>query len=163
MLTRDELQDRLLDFVRSELVSADLSERIAPATRLFEERLVDSLKILELIAFLESETGQRIPDAQVVLANFRTIETMARVFSTGVNGRQRRPRRSRGARAVRHHFEPSVVLSEAGATPNADGGLDLNGPALSLAKYLDSQATAWAREMGAVEEVFADTIAVSTL
>ena len=75
MLTKADLERSLLDFVRNRLVSEELAARVEADTLLFETRIIDSLRILELIAFIESAIGRKIPDAQVVLANFRSVET----------------------------------------------------------------------------------------
>jgi acyl carrier protein len=181
MLTRAELENRLLDFVRRELVSPQAAQTLSAETRLFEERLVDSLKILDLIAFLESETGRKIPDAEVVLANFRSIAAMASVFSLAGARAQVRPRRGRAtaapanpranssdrifenSRAGRRFSNPDQLLETGIATINEDGGIDLHGSALALVEYLDARVAEWAQELGAVEQVFADTIALSTL
>jgi seryl-tRNA synthetase len=46
---------------------------------------------------------------------------------------------------------------------NSAGGVELRGSALTLARHLDSIVAGWARELGAVEEVFSDTITLQTL
>jgi acyl carrier protein len=177
VLTKQELERSLLDFVRHRLVAEELAARIEAHTPLFEQRIVDSLRILELIAFIESAIGREIPDAQVVLANFRSIETMASRFSTDGDTAVERPRRSRSARSL----DPSIRIFENSSTRtvysdaetllagrgeiewNADGGVDLTGSALALALHFDSVVAGWARELGAVEEVFSDAIALETL
>jgi acyl carrier protein len=53
---------------------------------LFEERIIDSMNILDLISFIEEERGAEIPDEQVVMKNFRSVETMANVFLSGYDG-----------------------------------------------------------------------------
>ena len=73
---------RLLEFVRRELVGAGIGP-IDEDTYLFGEGLVDSLKILQLIAFIEVQTGHSIPDRDVVMANFRNVRTIARRFGDG--------------------------------------------------------------------------------
>jgi acyl carrier protein len=73
------LEERLLRFVRGEL----LGGRPIPVdadTYLFADGLIDSLRILQLIAFLELQTGREIPDVEVVMAHFRTVRTMAARF-----------------------------------------------------------------------------------
>lgn len=73
------LEERLLRFVRGEL----LEGRPIPIdanTYLFAEGLIDSLKILQLIAFLELQIGRQIPDVEVVMEHFRTVRTMAARF-----------------------------------------------------------------------------------
>lgn len=81
MLTPRELERRLLDYTRAKLVAPEVAPTVTADTRLFEARVIDSLRILELIAFLEAQLGWKVPDAQVVLANFRTIGVMASVFT----------------------------------------------------------------------------------
>lgn len=53
---------------------------ITPASPLFETGLVDSVRILDLIAWTERATGTRIADARIVMDNFRTAERIAEVF-----------------------------------------------------------------------------------
>ena len=77
-------ETRLMEFVRRELVGPGAGP-IDEETYLFDEGLVDSLKILQLIAFIEMQTGREIPDRDVVMANFRTVRTIARRFGAGVS------------------------------------------------------------------------------
>ena len=177
MLTKSELQRSLLDFVRHRLVAAELAARIDTDTPLFEQRIVDSLRILELIAFIESAIGRKIPDTQVVLANFRSIETMAGRFAIDGETAAVRPRRARNACGLERSkrvFENScgrttfadaeTLLSDRGEIEwNAEGGVELRGSALALARHFDSIVAGWSRELGAVEEVFSDAIALETL
>ena len=48
-------------------------------TPLFEG-IIDSMKVLELIAWTEKETGQTIPDQKIVMSNFSTARRVAEVF-----------------------------------------------------------------------------------
>jgi len=73
-----------MEFVRRELVGPGAGP-IDEETYLFDEGLVDSLKILQLIAFIEMQTGREIPDRDVVMANFRTVRTIARRFGAGAS------------------------------------------------------------------------------
>jgi len=75
-----DLEARILDFVRTSL----LGGRAVPIdadTYLFDEGLIDSLKILQLIAFIESDIGRPIPDSDVVMGNFRSVRTIAARFA----------------------------------------------------------------------------------
>ena len=72
-------------FVRD--MTAWINARLAPpgvrveaATQLFAERIINSIKILELIAWTERAIGRPIPDAQIRLDNFRSVERIAEVF-----------------------------------------------------------------------------------
>ena len=49
-------------------------------TPLFATRLLDSLKVLELIAFTEQAIGRAIPDCDIRMDNFQTVARIAAVF-----------------------------------------------------------------------------------
>jgi nucleoside-diphosphate-sugar epimerase/acyl carrier protein len=74
-----DLEARILDFVSTSLLGGHPGA-IDADTYLFDEGLIDSLKILQLIAFIETEIGRTIPDTDVVMANFRSVRTMAERF-----------------------------------------------------------------------------------
>lgn len=71
--------ENLLRFVNQRLL-ADSFEKVTLDTPLFEGGWIDSLKILNLIAFLETQMGRRIPDELIVMDRFRTITVIARSF-----------------------------------------------------------------------------------
>lgn len=54
--------------------------RVEPDTPLFEGGLIDSLRILSLIAWTEHATGSSIHDRQIRMDNFRTVRRIAEVF-----------------------------------------------------------------------------------
>lgn len=49
-------------------------------TPLFEGGLIDSIRVLELIAWTEEAIGSVIPDARIRMDNFRTVRRIAEVF-----------------------------------------------------------------------------------
>ena len=49
-------------------------------TPLFEGGLIDSIRVLELIAWTEDAIGAVIPDARIRMDNFRTVRRIAEVF-----------------------------------------------------------------------------------
>lgn len=69
----------LLDFVNEELLRESRT-KVDAQTPLFEGGVIDSLKILQLIAFVEMKMGGKLPDSEVVMEHFRTVETIARRF-----------------------------------------------------------------------------------
>jgi acyl carrier protein len=71
--------DRLLAYV-NEILLADRNLRAGPDTPLFADGWIDSLSILKLIAFVELMIGREIRDEEVVMENFRTVETIAKRF-----------------------------------------------------------------------------------
>lgn len=52
-------------------------------TPLFEDGLIDSIRILKLIAWTESWTERVIPDREIRMDNFRTVRRIADVFVRG--------------------------------------------------------------------------------
>jgi acyl carrier protein len=64
-----------------------LNDEVAPDgvviladTSLFASRLLDSLRVLELIAYTEQVMGAVIPDSQIRMDNFQTVSRIASVF-----------------------------------------------------------------------------------
>lgn len=56
---------------------------IDPQTPLFESGLIDSLRVLRLIAWTEQALGRQIPDEQIRMDHFRDVESIARTFLEG--------------------------------------------------------------------------------
>lgn len=81
--TRAEFQRALVDLVAFGLSGRRRREvrvDVRADTPLFESGLVDSLAILELIAFVEEATGRSIPPRQVRMQQFGTIERICAAF-----------------------------------------------------------------------------------
>lgn len=55
---------------------------------LVEHRVVDSLRLVEFLFFLESLTGREIPRDALKLAQFRTLADIERNFLAGAAARQ---------------------------------------------------------------------------
>src|SRR5688500_6113093 len=79
-MRRAELERRLLDFVNRTLLGSDPARAVDEDTALFEEGIVNSLRILDLIALVEKETQAKVPDEAVRLANFRSVRAIAAAF-----------------------------------------------------------------------------------
>lgn len=54
--------------------------RVAADTLLFESGLINSIRVLDLIAWVERAVGRRVADREIRLDNFRTVERIADVF-----------------------------------------------------------------------------------
>jgi acyl carrier protein len=78
-MTRRDLEQELRRFV-SGLVNGRAGT-IRKNTPLFENGLIDSIRILDLIAFIEASIGARIPDQAIRLENFRSIEAISGAFA----------------------------------------------------------------------------------
>jgi acyl carrier protein len=72
---------RVLAYVNEELL-AGTPLRASLDTPLFEEGWIDSMKILKLIAFVETLTGREISDELVVMKNFRCVRTIVSTFAS---------------------------------------------------------------------------------
>jgi acyl carrier protein len=75
-----DAKEKLLLYINGELL-ADPTRHAELDTPLFEDGWIDSLKILKLIAYVELLTGLEIPDEEVVMKNFRTVNTIVERFS----------------------------------------------------------------------------------
>lgn len=76
-MTRPELEESLEAFVQK-LVGERVP--IRRNTRLFERGIIDSMRVVDLIAFVESRIGRRVPDEMITLENFRSIDAISRSF-----------------------------------------------------------------------------------
>ena len=75
---REEFTSQMLVWLNDEV--APKGSRVDADTPLFATRLLDSLKVLELIAFTEQAIGRAIPDSHIRMDNFQTVARIAAVF-----------------------------------------------------------------------------------
>ena len=78
MTTRADFIRRMVDWLNEDVAPKGVT--ILADTPLFTSRLLDSLKVLELIAFTEQAIGGVIPDSQIRMDNFQTVSRIATVF-----------------------------------------------------------------------------------
>ena len=69
---------RTVDWINRTLVPKGVT--VDADTPLFANGLIDSIRILKLIAWTENLTGRRIPDTAIRMDNFRTVRRIADVF-----------------------------------------------------------------------------------
>ena len=72
-------REALLEFVNRDLLGGR-DVRVHADTPLFDDGLIDSLNILKLIAFVETRLGREIPDREIVMSRFRTLNAIAESF-----------------------------------------------------------------------------------
>ena len=86
-MTRQELERSLIAFVEGPLSARRAATsprvRVENTTRLFETGIVDSLGIIDLLAFVERATGARIPPRKVDMKYFATIDRICSSFCPG--------------------------------------------------------------------------------
>jgi acyl carrier protein len=163
MITAPRLEQDLLRFVRERLAAPEVATPITRDTRLFEDRVIDSLKILELIAFVQSAIGRKLPDSQIVLANFRSIATISRVF-TGVDSMsERRPSRRATRQVQSTNTAVDQLLARRELELTNDGALRMHGAVAALRDVFDNTVRDWANELGATELYFPDEIRLEVL
>jgi acyl carrier protein len=78
MSARAEFVARMLAWLNEDVAPRGAS--VAADTPLFATRLLDSLRVLELIAFTEQAIGRAIPDSHIRMDNFQTVARIAAVF-----------------------------------------------------------------------------------
>jgi acyl carrier protein len=67
---------QLSTFVQDTLASGVRDLQIDEDTRLIEHGLIDSIGLMELMDYIERETGVRVPDEEVHPGNFQTVANM---------------------------------------------------------------------------------------
>ncbi len=73
-----DFQRELTAFVK--VLAPEHAHKIRATTRLFETGIIDSLRVLDLIAHIENALGIRIPDERITLENFRSILAITHAF-----------------------------------------------------------------------------------
>ena len=81
----DGLGERILDFLRNQLGVRDAS--LGPGTALVSTGLVDSVDLVRVAGFIEGELGIRIPDGDVTVDNFDSVDGMLAYVRTRSTGR----------------------------------------------------------------------------
>jgi acyl carrier protein len=81
-------KDELLHYLREVLSRGRGQPRESTAgldgsTPLFESGLIDSLTIVQLIAFVERTIGRSVPPRMVVMRHFRTVDAICETFGPG--------------------------------------------------------------------------------
>lgn len=164
-MTPASLEAALLRFVNDRLLGNGATPRVSADTLLFAEGYLDSIRVLDLIAFLERTLGRRIPDRAVKLANFRSIRAITAAFAgpDATNSVREDPvfeRRSDTARFA----SPIERLREAGDLEEPAPGLaSLRGSVLALCERIDAAALAWADELGATRHEYPSLIPIDVL
>jgi acyl carrier protein len=78
-MTRSSFLDGIVGWLNRRLAPPDVV--IGPDTELFSDGLIDSMRILLLIAWTERATGRPIPDADVRMDYFATPRRIAEIFA----------------------------------------------------------------------------------
>ena len=74
------LRESLTRFIAERIIQ-DRNAKVDPEESLLDRGLVDSVALLNLITFLESEMGVRIPDDEMFPENFESVVAMERLVA----------------------------------------------------------------------------------
>ena len=86
MLTSQQISQRLRDFITHKFPAA--KERLVDDhVSLLDSGVIDSLGVLEIVGFLETEFGLTLNDDEMVAENFDSIATLTAFVSHGLEGK----------------------------------------------------------------------------
>jgi len=83
MSTNAEIAEQVREFLRDNLLYMRPDYLLEDHTRLLEERVIDSMGVMELITFIERTFGIRVPDKEITEANLGSVASI----STYVRGK----------------------------------------------------------------------------
>ena len=66
----------LIKFIQENLIQDQQSSIIESDSSLIEQGIIDSMGVLQIMTFIEEETGVRIPDTEVKMENFQTVSSI---------------------------------------------------------------------------------------
>ena len=71
------LRNDIIRFIQDNLLHSN--DAIDPEESLIDRGLIDSIGLMQLLGFLESSTGVRVPDRMVTPDNFQSVTAMERM------------------------------------------------------------------------------------
>ena len=78
-MSREDFASKLLAYINEELLGPNIPA-IEATTDLFTGEVLNSLRLLNLLAFVEDAIGATIPDDEIVMDRFATVERIAAGF-----------------------------------------------------------------------------------
>ena len=81
-----DVQKRILEFIRSEILLGGDHSSLGEDAPLLDGAM-DSLGLMQLVAFLEEEFDMELEDDQITSDNFRTVNDVARLVSSRLAAR----------------------------------------------------------------------------
>lgn len=75
--------ETLIDYIRKSYLSP--SESLTPASSLFRDGLLDSMKLVELITFVEESFSVRVSPMDITIENFDTVENIVGLIGRKVD------------------------------------------------------------------------------
>ena len=90
-ITQSEIQRIIREFVVRELIPGDAGNDLKDNDSLFKLEVIDSVSILQLLAFVDSEFDVRIESQDVNAENFDSIERLGAYVRSKLNSSVQRP------------------------------------------------------------------------
>lgn len=78
-MANENIAETVKDFITSDLLLDAVD--IDNDTSLFQGRLIDSMNLVQLLAFLESTFGVKIPTYAVTVENLDTVDSIERLVN----------------------------------------------------------------------------------
>jgi acyl carrier protein len=106
-MTLAEVGDRLEAYIRSQFRVSPSDTRFSRSQRLFEMGYIDSVGVVELLAFLTEEFHVALPDEALMSDEFSTIDGVAGLVYRYQNGGAASPAEPPTAADVRYMLNPA--------------------------------------------------------
>jgi len=74
-----DLRSDLLQFVKESLLRGE--EEVGPEDSLIDRGIIDSIGLMQLMAFIEERTSTRIPDHYITPDNFQSVVAIEEMLS----------------------------------------------------------------------------------
>ena len=69
-------KEAIIDYIRTMLLQGEDELPLAPGDNLLERAPIDSMGVVQLVAFLEKQFGVKIRASEVTIKNFKSVDAM---------------------------------------------------------------------------------------
>lgn len=69
----------LINYINKQILGGG-KIKVDQSTQLFEDRIINSMKIIELIALVEKKLKIKVEDDMITMENFKSVHTIAEKF-----------------------------------------------------------------------------------
>ena len=76
-----EIKKRIMEIL-AKIIAPSIGAKLNPEAELFQERLLDSFGLLELVSAIEAEFGLSIPGDELIIQNFNTVNAIANLIES---------------------------------------------------------------------------------
>jgi acyl carrier protein len=81
-----EVEERLRGFIVSEFLLDHGTNTVDPLDDLLSSGIIDSMGVMEMVAFVEENLGVQVDDEDIVPENFRTLRALTDLVMTKRQG-----------------------------------------------------------------------------